>query len=73
MANKRLTRDGMKDSLEGKTKVAKGRVKDAVGGLTGDGSLQLEGKLDQAKGKIQDAVGKVERKLGRSKREKDRA
>lgn len=73
MASKRLEREGMKDSLEGKSKVAKGRVKDAVGGLTGDGSLQLEGKLDQAKGKIQDAVGKVERKLGRSRREKDRA
>ncbi len=73
MANKRLAQDGMKDSLEGKAKVAKGRVKDAVGGLTGDGSLQLEGKVDQAKGRIQDAVGKVERKLGRSGRAKDRS
>jgi uncharacterized protein YjbJ (UPF0337 family) len=63
MANKRLARDGMKDSVEGKAKVAKGRVKDAVGGLTGDGRLQLEGKLDQAEGKIQDAVGKVQRKI----------
>ena len=53
--------------------MAKGRVKDAVGGLTGDGRLQLEGKLDQAKGKVQDAVGKVERKLGSSRRAKERA
>ena len=73
MASNRLERDGMKDSLEGKTKVAKGRVKDAAGGLTGDGRLQLEGKLDQAKGKVQDAVGKVKRKLGRSERAKDRS
>ena len=73
MANKRLEDEGMKDSIKGKSNVAKGRVKDAVGGLTGDGSLQLEGKLDQAKGKIQDAVGKVERKVGRSRKEKDRA
>ena len=72
MADKRLTRDGTKDSVEGKAKVAKGRVKDAAGGLTGDGRLQLEGKLDQAKGKVQDTVGKVKRKLGRSAREKDR-
>ena len=28
MADRSLTRDGMKNSLEGKTKVAKGRVKD---------------------------------------------
>ena len=73
MADKRLVKAGMRDSVKGKTKVAKGRVKDAAGGLTGDGSLQLEGKLDQATGKIQDAVGKVERKLGRARREKEQA
>ncbi len=57
---------------EGKSKVAKGRVKDAVGGLTGDGSLQAEGKLDQVKGKIQDAFGKVERKIDRATRPRTR-
>lgn len=72
MASKRLADEGMKDSIEGKATHAKGRVKDAIGGLTGDGRLQLEGKLDQAKGKIQDAVGKVKRKLDRSKRAKDK-
>jgi uncharacterized protein YjbJ (UPF0337 family) len=65
MADKRLTRDGVKNSLAGKAKQAKGRVKDAVGGLTGDGRLQVEGKIDQAEGKIQNAIGKVERKLDR--------
>ncbi|HEV8197751.1 MAG TPA: CsbD family protein [Gemmatimonadales bacterium] len=73
MANKRLARDGMKDSVEGKAKVAKGRMKDAAGGLTGNSRLQFEGKLDQAEGKVQDAVGKVERKLDRSRRDKERA
>jgi uncharacterized protein YjbJ (UPF0337 family) len=63
----------MRDSVEGKVEGGQGRVKDAVGGLTGDGSLQVEGKVDQAKGRIQDAVGKVERKLGRSRREKEQA
>jgi uncharacterized protein YjbJ (UPF0337 family) len=29
---------------------AKGAVKDAVGGLTGDSKTQAEGKFDQAKG-----------------------
>ncbi len=47
-------------------------MKDAVGGLTGNGRLQFEGKMDQAKGKIQDAVGKVERKLGAPSRKKER-
>jgi uncharacterized protein YjbJ (UPF0337 family) len=36
---------------------AKGAVKDAVGGLTGDTKLQAEGKLDKAKGAVRSAVG----------------
>lgn len=60
---KDLNQDGFENSAEGKTDNLKGKVKDAVGGLTGDSSLQAEGKLDQAKGKVKDAVGKVERKL----------
>lgn len=54
---------GVSDSLQGKGTDVKGRVKDAAGGLTGDSSLQAEGKWDQLKGKAQDALGKVERKL----------
>lgn len=61
-----LTSDGLSNSAEGKGKDLKGRVKDAVGGLTGDTSLQGEGKLDQAKGKVQDTFGKAERKLDRN-------
>jgi uncharacterized protein YjbJ (UPF0337 family) len=65
MANdeKDLTSDGLENSAKGKSTHAKGHIKDAVGGLTGDSSLQGEGKLDQVKGKIQDAFGKGERKL----------
>lgn len=60
-----LTSDGIENSAEGKAEHAKGHVKDAVGGLTGDSSLQAEGKMDQAKGKVKDAFGKAERKLDR--------
>jgi uncharacterized protein YjbJ (UPF0337 family) len=63
--NRDLTSQGIDDSIEGKTNHVKGHIKDAVGGLTGDSSLQAEGKLDQAKGKLQDAFGKGERKLDR--------
>ena len=38
---------------------AKGRVKEAAGDLTGDDSLQREGKVDQAAGSVKDAVGDV--------------
>ena len=64
MADERnLTERGIDNSVSGKIDHAKGHIKDAVGGLTGDKSLQAEGKGDQIKGKVKDAVGKVERKL----------
>ncbi len=65
MTDKDWTKKGLKDSAAGKTKDLKGKVKDAVGGLTGDTGLQLEGKIDQLKGKAQDTLGQVERKLDR--------
>ena len=61
--DKDWTEEGIEDSVEGKAKEMKGRVKDAVGGLTGDAELQVEGKIDQLKGKAQDALGKFERKI----------
>jgi uncharacterized protein YjbJ (UPF0337 family) len=38
---------------------AKGKVKEAVGGATGDKDLENEGKLDQAKGKAKEALENV--------------
>jgi uncharacterized protein YjbJ (UPF0337 family) len=61
-----LTSQGIDDSADGKARHVKGHVKDAVGGLTGDSSLQAEGKKDQVTGKLQDKLGKVERKLDRN-------
>ena len=61
-----LTSQGLDDSAEGKARHLKGHIKDAVGGLTGDSSLQAEGKLDQVSGKLQDKLGKAERKLDRN-------
>ena len=42
---------------------AKGRVKEAAGDLTGDESLQQEGKVDQAVGKVRDGVEGVADKV----------
>jgi uncharacterized protein YjbJ (UPF0337 family) len=69
MPKKDLRDWGAEDSVKGKAKNLKGKVKDAVGGLTGDKSLQAEGKWDQVKGKVQDAVGKGERELDRASKE----
>jgi uncharacterized protein YjbJ (UPF0337 family) len=75
IARKRLTMDdrtlgerGAEDSLKGKISHAVGHVKDALGGLTGDKSLQAEGKVDELKGKLQDGLGEAERDLDRGLR-----
>lgn len=38
---------------------AKGRVKKAVGALTGDKDLEQEGKVDRAAGKVKEVIDKV--------------
>jgi uncharacterized protein YjbJ (UPF0337 family) len=48
-----------KEHVKGAADKAKGAVKDAVGGLTGDAKLQTEGKLDKAKGAVRSTVGDV--------------
>jgi uncharacterized protein YjbJ (UPF0337 family) len=45
------------DQIDGTITDAKGRVKDAMGGLTGDAKTQVEGKIDQATGQAQQAMG----------------
>jgi len=66
MADRDMMNDGVENQLEGTGKDLKGRVKDAVGGLLGDESLQAEGKMDRLKGKIQDTFGKGQEDVGRN-------
>jgi uncharacterized protein YjbJ (UPF0337 family) len=48
-----------KDRVEGSAKNLGGKIKEGIGGATGDSKTEAEGKADQAKGKIQNAVGGV--------------
>jgi len=48
-----------KEHIKGAADKAKGSIKDAVGGLTGDIKLQAEGKIDKVKGAAHNAVGDV--------------
>jgi uncharacterized protein YjbJ (UPF0337 family) len=43
--------------------VAKGRIKEAAGTLTGNDRLRAEGKADQAVGKVKQAATKVVAKV----------
>jgi uncharacterized protein YjbJ (UPF0337 family) len=64
MADKKdLATEGDKDRLEGAGNQVGGRIRNAVGGLTGDSSEQVKGKAQEIKGKVQDAAGKAKQKL----------
>ncbi len=45
------------DRFKGAATNMGGKVKDAVGGLTGDTKTQAEGKMDQATGQLQNTLG----------------
>ena len=45
--------------MSGKTDVAKGRIKEAAGALTGNNKLRAEGKTDQAVGEVKQVADKA--------------
>lgn len=45
--------------MSGKTDIAKGRIKEAAGVLTGNDQLRKKGKTDQAVGQVKHVVEKV--------------
>ena len=49
--------------MAGKADQAKGKVKEAVGSLTGDKDLESEGNADRRAGEAKEKVGKVEEKV----------
>lgn len=53
----RFPRKDMKNRIDGSANQAKGTIKEAVGGATGDTKLKAEGKIDKATGKVQNAIG----------------
>ena len=55
--------------MGGKTDIAKGRVKEAAGVLTGNEKLRSRGKTDQAVGQVKQAAKKVVDKVSKRMRE----
>ena len=55
-----LERDGLENQVKGTIKEGEGKVRNAVGGLTGDSSEQLKGKAQDLKGKAQRKIGEAE-------------
>jgi uncharacterized protein YjbJ (UPF0337 family) len=54
-----------KDEVKGKGKRIKGVIKDKVGEVTNNPSLEAEGEAERREGKVQEKVGKVRRKVGK--------
>jgi len=48
-----------KDRIAGAAKEMKGATKEAIGKVTGDQKLQVEGAADKAEGKFQNTVGGI--------------
>jgi uncharacterized protein YjbJ (UPF0337 family) len=55
---KDLATEGAEDRAEGTGDVIEGRIRNVVGGATGDTSEQLKGKAKELKGKAKRAIGK---------------
>lgn len=47
------------DRVEGSAKNIGGKIKEAVGKVTGDRKSEVDGKSDQVAGKLQNTVGSV--------------
>jgi len=60
-----LNRDGVDNQAEGLGKQVEGRVRNAVGGLTGDSKEQLKGKMKDVEGQAQRKIGEAEQDLDR--------
>jgi uncharacterized protein YjbJ (UPF0337 family) len=48
-----------KDRVAGSAKQVKGTLKQAVGKVVGDATLESEGQADKVEGKIQNAIGSL--------------
>lgn len=58
-----LTSKGMKNEVKGAAKQAEGKLRNAVGGITGDSSEQIKGKAKDLEGKAQRKVGEAQENL----------
>jgi uncharacterized protein YjbJ (UPF0337 family) len=52
-----------KDRIRGSYDQAKGKAKEAIGGMTGDQKMKQEGRADQVAGKVENTIGSVKDKI----------
>ncbi len=59
-------KDDLKREIKGKVDNIKGRVKEAIGALSGDKKTQAEGTVERVGGAANEKIGEVERKAGKA-------
>ena len=59
-------KDDLKREIKGKVDNIKGRVKEAIGALSGNKETQAEGTVERVAGAANEKIGEVERKVGKS-------
>ena len=67
-----LNRDGLENKIKGIGKQAEGRIRNVVGGMSGDTSEQIKGKAKEFEGRAQRKIGDVQRDISRDRDEHDR-
>ena len=58
-----LNKEGVENQVKGLGKQAEGKIRNAVGGITGDTSEQLKGKAKDLEGKVQRKIGEAQEDL----------
>ncbi len=61
-----LGTDGVENQIKGGAKEVGGKLRNAVGGLTGDTSEQFKGKAKEMEGKAQRKIGEAETDIDRN-------
>ena len=58
-----LNRDGREKQFKGSAREIEGKIRDKVGGLTGDQKEQIKGKAEEFRGKVERKIGETESDL----------
>ncbi len=58
-------RDSIENRLKGAGKQAEGKIRNSVGGITGDSKEQLKGKAEELRGKAQSKFGQIQHDANR--------
>jgi uncharacterized protein YjbJ (UPF0337 family) len=58
-----MMKPSTKDQLEGTLHEVKGAIKESAGNLTGNKSLEAEGRVERTAGKVQEKLAQVEKVL----------